>query len=193
MKYCSLLLILFLTSLPCFAQPKSWSLHPQRSKLAFVATHHRKTVSGYLDQFTAKVLAANADLSDAQIEIDAKVYSFNSAHSARDQQFMAAEFFDVAQYPVLTYKSTSLVKLNVNTYRISGLLQLHGVTEYVPLIMKLNNSFLDSANVLHPMTLQISADLDRLHFNIGKTYSPHLIAIKMQLVGQGEFLLADIK
>ena len=34
------------------------------------------------------------------------------------------------------------------------------------------------------MTLQISADPDSLHFNIGKTYSPHLKAIKMQLVGQ---------
>lgn len=75
-------------------------------------------MSGYLDPLTAKVLAANADLSDAKIEIDANVYSFYSAHSARDRQFMAAEFFDVAQYPVLRYKSTSLVKLNVNTYRI---------------------------------------------------------------------------
>ncbi len=186
-----ILLIPTMIVLPCFAQPKTWSLHPQRSKLSFVAIHQKGTVSGYLDQFTAKVLAANADLSDATIEIDANVYSFNSSHSARDQQFMAAEFFDVARYPVLSYKSTSLSRINNNTYRFSGLLQLHGVTEFVPLIMTFKNSFYDTAHVLNRKTLQISADLDRLHFNIGKTYSPYLIAKKLQLIGDWELQLAD--
>lgn len=193
MKYYLFLALLFFTSMPGFTQQKTWNLNPQRSKLAFLATHQKGPVAGYLDQFTAKVQAANENLSDAQIEIDANVYSFNSAHSARDQQFMAAEFFDVARYPVLTYKSTSLTRINVNTYRISGILQLHGVTEYVPLIMKLKRSILDSASALQPMTVHISADLDRKHFKIGKTYSPYLIANKLQLIGEWELMVSDLK
>ncbi|HSN61745.1 MAG TPA: YceI family protein [Ferruginibacter sp.] len=191
MKYFYSLLLLLLTISYVFAQQRAWSINPQRSKLAFVTTHLRSNITGYIDQFTAKIFAANPDMSDASIEIIANVYSFNSSVSTTDQRFMAAEFFNVAKYPVMTFKSTSLVKTNVNTYRISGMLELHGVTEYVALVMKYKDSFYDSSSTFHPVSVQISADLDRQLFNIGKTYSPNLIANKMQLIADLEFMLAD--
>jgi polyisoprenoid-binding protein YceI len=191
MKYFYSILLLFFNFFYGFSQSRSWNLNPQRSKLAFITTYLRANISGYLDQFTAKVSAANPDLSDAQIEIIANVYSLNSSVSATDQRLMAAEFFDVKTYPVMTYKSTSLLKINVNTYRVSGLLELHGIIEYVPLIMKYTGPFYDSSNTLHPMTVRISADLDRQQFRIGKTYSEYLVSNKMQLVADWEFLMAD--
>jgi polyisoprenoid-binding protein YceI len=191
MKYFYSLALLLVNMPQGFTQQKAWSINPQHSKLAFVATHLKNNVTGYLDQFTAKIAAANPDLSDASIEINANVYSFNSSVSARDQQFMAAEFFNVAKYPVMTFKSTSLVKINMNTYRISGILELHGVRDYVALVMKLKDSYYDSSITRHRVSVQILADLDRQQFNIGKTYSPYLIANKMKLIADWEFMLAD--
>lgn len=67
--------------------------------------------------------------SSVNIEVDANsVATFNKK---RDKHLRSADFFNVKQFPKITFKSTSVAKAGAGTYKVTGALSLHGVTKTV--------------------------------------------------------------
>jgi polyisoprenoid-binding protein YceI len=56
--------------------------------------------------------------------------------AARDTHLKSADFFDVAKFPTMTFKSTSVKKAG-DHYDVAGDLTLHGVTK--PVVLKLED------------------------------------------------------
>jgi polyisoprenoid-binding protein YceI len=69
------------------------------------------------------------------VEATVDVNTVDTGVAQRDQALRSPEFFDVAKYPTMTFKSTS-VKTQGSTYLVTGDLTLHGVTKPVTLTLE---------------------------------------------------------
>ncbi len=72
---------------------------------------------------------ANPEKSKFEIEIAAD--SIDSAHGGRDKHLKGPDFFNVKEFPKITFKSKDVKKTSENMYMVSGKLQMHGKTNDV--------------------------------------------------------------
>ena len=66
------------------------------------------------------------------VEITIAAKSINTGHAKRDKHLRSQDFFNVAEYPEITYKS-SKVTLADNNGTIEGTLTISGVSKPVPM------------------------------------------------------------
>jgi polyisoprenoid-binding protein YceI len=71
------------------------------------------------------------------IEATIKTPSITTNHQKRDTHLKSPDFFDVEQYPTMTYKMKSYHK-NGDGYTAVGYLTLHGVTREITLVGNFN-------------------------------------------------------
>jgi polyisoprenoid-binding protein YceI len=73
------------------------------------------------------VVADDPAASTLEIEVD--VASVDTRDEGRDNHLRSPDFFDVEQFPKMTYRSTSITSVGGgNKFRLEGDLDLHGVT-----------------------------------------------------------------
>ena len=87
---------------------------------------HFKSVKGSVDFDEAR-----PDATAVNAEIDASSIDTNDAK--RDGHLKTPDFFDVAKYPTITFKSTKVTSTGANKFSVLGDLTLHGVTKEVTL------------------------------------------------------------
>ncbi len=80
------------------------------------------------------VIDADAAKSSVIVEIDAK--TIDTANQKRDDHLRGPDFFNVAEFPTITFESKS-VKKSGSKYTVSGNLELHGVSKEVTIDMQL--------------------------------------------------------
>lgn len=87
----------------------SYTIDPEHSSLYFEITHLGLTkVHGRINKFTGKVREDDKDLTKSSVELTAQMDSIDTAVAARDTHLKTADFFDVAKFPTLTFKSTKI-------------------------------------------------------------------------------------
>src|ERR1700733_1297399 len=131
---------LLMTGTALFAQTK-WKVDKAHAKIGFSVRHMMLSdVDGYFRKFEATIISSKPDFSDAVYEITIDVASINTDNDSRDNDLKSDKYFDVAKYPEITFKSTSLEKKSENTYSVTGNLTMHGITKPVTLEVKLNGT-----------------------------------------------------
>jgi polyisoprenoid-binding protein YceI len=75
--------------------------------------------------------AANPAASSVEASVD--IASVNTANEKRDNHIKSPDFFDVARFPVATFKSKSWKKTGEDTFDITGDLTIKDVTREVVL------------------------------------------------------------
>lgn len=111
----------------------TYQIDPKHSAARFKVRHMMianvggefNTVSGTIDFDQAKPDQARVDAS-----IDAN--SLHLGDPQRDAHVKGADFFDVAQFPTITFKSSKVAAAG-SGYKVTGDLTLHGVTKPVTL------------------------------------------------------------
>ena len=66
---------------------------------------------------------------NAKVRFSAEINSIDTNQEQRDEHLKGADFFDAAQFPQLTFESTSFEKVSGNDYKLTGNLTIHGVTK----------------------------------------------------------------
>ena len=110
----------------------TWNIDPKHSKVGFSVKHLGiANVRGEFEEFAGK-LEVN---EDGQIVASGTVEttSVNTNETDRDNHLRSADFFDVEQYPQITYTSTSITAIDEDTFEIVGDLSLHGITKPITL------------------------------------------------------------
>jgi len=84
---------------------------------------------GRFDKFggTINFDESNPSASSAEIEVDTA--SVNSNNGKRDGHIKSKDFFNAAEFPTASFKSTSWKPAGENTFDVAGDLTLHGVTK----------------------------------------------------------------
>jgi polyisoprenoid-binding protein YceI len=115
-------------------------LDPTHASVLFGVSHlgFSKTFGRFNKVEGAFTLDADApEKSSVVVTMDAA--SLDTNHEKRDEHLRGKDFFDVAQFPALTYKSTSVKLTGEKTAIVTGDLTMHGVTKSVPLDVTLVN------------------------------------------------------
>lgn len=111
----------------------TWAIDTMHSEISFKVKHLViTTVTGKFRNFSGKVVTESDDFADAQIEFSADVNSIDTGVEGRDGHLKSAEFFDAANFPEISFKSTSFTKKDDN-YILNGDLTIRDVTKNVSL------------------------------------------------------------
>jgi polyisoprenoid-binding protein YceI len=150
------------TTLPGYVTG-TWDLDPSHSEIGFSVRHLMVSkVRGRFTKFEGEVVTA-ADPLESRVDVTIDVDSIVTGDENRDTHLRSADFFDVANNPKMTYRSTG-VHQEGDRYVVDGELSLHGVTRPVPLTVELNG-FIDS-----PMGTRVgfsaTSEINRKDFGI---------------------------
>ncbi|MFZ5930187.1 MAG: YceI family protein [Pseudomonadota bacterium] len=170
-------------ALPANAADK-FLLDPTHASVLFGVSHlgFSKTFGRFNKVEGAFTLDADApEKSSVVVTMDAA--SLDTNHEKRDEHLRGKDFFDVAQFPVLTYKSTSVKLTGEKTAIVTGDLTMHGVTKSVPLDVTLVNV---GPNPMDPTKTKIVAGfsargtLKRSEFGMG--YAAPLLGDDVEII-----------
>lgn len=126
-------LLLCVAGTSAFAQ-STWTIDRSHSDVSFSVSHLVVSeATGKFKQFDGELKAKSDDFTDAEIAFTIDAASINTEDEKRDGHLKSADFFDVAKYPTITFKSKSFKKVDGNKYKLVGDLTMHGVTKTVEL------------------------------------------------------------
>jgi polyisoprenoid-binding protein YceI len=110
----------------------TYELDAAHSRLGFVARHAMVTkVRGQFRDVSGTLVLDEDDPSRSTAEVTIQVASLTTAQDQRDEHLRGADFFDVEQYPTITFRSTSAERVDDDTYRLTGDLTIRDVTRPV--------------------------------------------------------------
>lgn len=87
-------------------------------------------VPGFFRDFTGTVNYNEADPSKSSVEFTAQMTSVDTGVEARDNHLRNPDFFEVAKFPTMTFKSTKVEKKGKG-WTVTGDLTMKGVTKSV--------------------------------------------------------------
>lgn len=109
-----------------------WVLDPSHSELTFKVKHLMiSNVKGEFKSFTAEI--DKEDFKNGLVKVTIDTASIFTNNTDRDNHLKSPDFFDVENYPVMTFESTSFVKVDEMTYLLKGFLTIKGVSKEVAL------------------------------------------------------------
>lgn len=114
------------------AKAESYEIDPVHSMILFRVNHMGiGKVFGRINEFEGIVVMDEENLPACSfvIEIDPASVDTNSAD--RDKHLTGPDFFNVKQFPVWRFKSTSVAKNNDGTFKVTGEMQLHGAKKTI--------------------------------------------------------------
>lgn len=169
------------------AAQSSWSLDKNHAKLGFTISHLMVSeIEGSFKNFDAKITAPKEDFTDAVVDMTAESTSINTDNEKRDNHLRTADFFDVATFPLVTFKSTSFKKAGPKTYKVNGNLTMHGVTKPVSLDVTCNIGS-DPMSKKPLAGFKISGTLRRSDFGIGTKFPSAMLGEEVTINAHGEF------
>jgi polyisoprenoid-binding protein YceI len=143
MKTVHKILLSLLAPLPALAAPVTYIVDPVHTYPNFTIGHlGMSTIHGRFDDTTGRIVLDTADKSGS-VDIRIKAASVNTGdakHEAgsygarnygprsRDEQLRTADFFNVAEFPDITFKSTKLAFNGDALESVEGNLTIAGVT-----------------------------------------------------------------
>ena len=115
------------------AQATQLKIDPMHSEADFAIKHMSiSTVHGSFHGISGVIQFDPADVAKSSVEATIPVDTVDTGVTPRDNDLKSARFFDAAQFPTMTFKSTSVHKAG-DLYEVAGDLTLHGVTKPVVL------------------------------------------------------------
>lgn len=114
----------------------TYQIDAAHSNVQFSVRHLMvSNVRGTFSGVTGTVLYDPDKPAETTIDATIDVSTVNTNDEKRDGHLKAADFFDVAQYPTMIFKS-KLVEAGKDQHKVVGDLTLHGVTHEVALLVE---------------------------------------------------------
>ena len=126
----AVLAVLALAALPALAQDV-YKIDPVHSEVSFKVRHILAKVSGRFTKFSGEIKMDTKDISKSSVEVRIEAASVNTDVEARDNHLRTDAFFDVAKFPTITFKSTSVKEVAKGRLEVTGDFTLRGVTKRI--------------------------------------------------------------
>ena len=108
----------------------AWNIDAVHSQATFSVKHMMiSTVRGHFEVLSGQLEIDEQHPENSWVEAEVDAASINTRDAKRDGHLRSPDFFDVAQYPKITFKSTKVEPIGDNEYRVIGNLTMHGVTK----------------------------------------------------------------
>jgi polyisoprenoid-binding protein YceI len=116
------------------ATAQTWTLDPTHSAASFAVRHMMvSTVRGDMGKITGTAIFDPNQPAAGSVEATIDVTGINTREPARDTHLKSADFFDVARFPTMTFKSKKVEQVAAGGFKVTGDLTMKGVTKEVVL------------------------------------------------------------
>ena len=120
----------------------TWTIDPVHSRLGFSVRHMMiAKVRGSFTDFSGEITIADDPLQST-VAVDVQLESIDTANDDRDNPLRTNDFFDVANHPTMTFRSTR-VEADGDDYIVHGDLTIRGVTNPVALEVEFDGTSKD--------------------------------------------------
>lgn len=113
--------------------PGTWQIDPSHTSVEFVARHLMVSkVRGRFTDVNGTVTIAENPL-ESHVEVEIGTASISTGDEKRDGHLKSADFFDVEQFPTISFRSTAVRPAAKGDFELDGDLTINGVTRPVTL------------------------------------------------------------
>lgn len=138
------IVMLALLAMAMPAAAAQYEIDAAHSAISFKIKHLTiSSVKGTFDDFAGTFTFDPAAPTTGSVEAVIQVASISTGNDKRDEHLRAPDFFDAAQFPTITFKSTGLTMTSATEGVLKGELTMHGVTKEVSFNVTFNGAIKD--------------------------------------------------
>jgi len=131
------------SSLAPLPAPGMYNIDPAHSFAYFGAWHHIVgLVRGRFNNVTGTISVAK-EPADCAVDISIDAASIDTQIARRDEDLRGADFFDVKNFPTMTYHGRGIRKTADGAWVMDGSLTIRGMTKEAPLTFRFKGMFPD--------------------------------------------------
>jgi polyisoprenoid-binding protein YceI len=115
------------------AAVRSYQIDKAHSEVTLQVRHLLTKVRGHFGDFSGVVTIDEMSPANSTVDVTIQAASIDTHTPDRDNHLRSADFFDVENYPALTFKSVSVAPRGSGWFDVVGDLTIHGVTRQITL------------------------------------------------------------
>ncbi len=125
-------IFVFTSLIASVAFAQEWQIDRGHSAAQFSVRHLMvSTVRGHFGKLTGTVRYDPANPTAASVQAEVDVSTIETREAKRDAHLKSPDFFDVATYPTMTFKSTKAEPAGAGALKVTGDMTMRGVTKPV--------------------------------------------------------------
>lgn len=163
-KLGALFVVCVLTALPAFAA-ETYQIDKNHSEIGFQIRHVLTKVRGAFTDFEGTIRLDRETPENSSVNVTIQAASIDTNNPRRDQDLQSDNFFDVENYPEITFESSKVVKTGENTYDVTGTFTMHGVSKEITLPATFLGTMKDARGTTKA-GFEASTTIDRKHWGI---------------------------
>jgi polyisoprenoid-binding protein YceI len=114
--------------------PSTWTIDPGHSAARFSVKHMMvSTVRGTLGKVMGTIEYDGKTVESIKADVTIDLATINTDNDSRDKDLKSPDFFDIAKYPTVKFKSKRVQADGQGKFKMVGDLTMHGVTKEVTL------------------------------------------------------------
>jgi polyisoprenoid-binding protein YceI len=112
---------------------RTFAIDKTHSEVVFQVRHLVTRVRGRFTDFDGQIQLDAANPANGSVTLTIKAPSIDTSTADRDTHLRSGDFFDVEQFPTLTFASTRVTKKSDEQFEVTGTLTIRGVAREVTL------------------------------------------------------------
>jgi polyisoprenoid-binding protein YceI len=116
------------------AATSTWNLDPAHAHVGFTVRHLGiSNVRGQFGNMDATLEVDDQDVTKSRVQATVDVTTIDTRHPKRDADLLSSDFFDSANHPRMTFRSTKVEKSDDRKLKVTGDLTIRGNTKPITL------------------------------------------------------------
>ncbi|MGB8479104.1 MAG: YceI family protein [Acidobacteriaceae bacterium] len=156
------------------AQAPVFDVTPETSQIKF-HVQSSMDLTGNFDKWKSSLTFISPDLSTGVLDIEIEADSVNTGSGMKNGKLKDKDFFDVKEYPEISFKSTKVVQTGDTTFDIPGVFTIRGVSKPETLTLTVSGVGTGSGKILGTMAF------DRKDYGMNKNIPFMKIANRVEV------------
>src|SRR3546814_17421246 len=110
-----------------------------------------------------------------------RISDWSSDVCSSDLHLKSADFFDAANYPNITFKSTSIENTGKDTYKLSGDLTIRDMTKPVTMDLVYRGTIENPQSKAMTAGFQLTGTINRSDFNVGPKFPAPMLSDEVRI------------
>jgi polyisoprenoid-binding protein YceI len=152
----------------------NWEIDSTHSHMSFaIRVLSVSTTRGRFHALRGHLHIDEQNPANSWVEAEVEAASIDTHIKLRDAHLRSATFFDVKQYPTISFTSTNVEHVGGQNYQVTGNLTLHGVTKPITFDV----AYRGQSTLMGARTgLTAKATINRNDFGVGRGAAVQLVA-----------------